>query len=121
MTQSANPDHAEARQRLERRQAELRALLQDAAGAAIHAADRPGDISDFKDLAEEEAQHALDDAATAQAARELADIGAALRRIQDGSYGVCAGCAGPIAPARLAAVPAAAFCTACQQKREQAG
>lgn len=46
----------------------------------------------------------------------LADIAAtdaALRRLELGSYGICTGCGDPIAPERLAALPAAAQCIAC--------
>lgn len=44
---------------------------------------------------------------------EAAEIGAALRRIDDGSYGQCAGCGAAIAPARLDALPTATLCIAC--------
>jgi RNA polymerase-binding transcription factor DksA len=44
---------------------------------------------------------------------ELRAIDAAIARIADGSYGDCARCGQPIAPARLRALPATAVCTAC--------
>lgn len=110
-----------ARRRLESRQAELRRLLQEAAGAAVHAADQPADVSDFKELAGHETQEALSDTTTAQAVRELAAIDAALRRIREGGYGLCEDCGEAIAPARLAAVPATTVCAACQGLRERAG
>lgn len=40
---------------------------------------------------------------------------AALRRIQEGSYGICLDCEAPISPVRLAALPSAALCIRCQQ------
>jgi DnaK suppressor protein len=43
----------------------------------------------------------------------------ALERIADGSYGACAHCAEPIAPRRLAAVPWAPLCLACQEEAER--
>ncbi len=46
----------------------------------------------------------------------LRDIRAALRRIEDGSYGSCTSCAGPLEPPRLAAVPYTALCAACQDE-----
>ena len=39
----------------------------------------------------------------------------ALRRIEDGSFGVCLHCEEDISPKRLAAVPWAAFCIQCQE------
>ncbi|HXW44482.1 MAG TPA: TraR/DksA C4-type zinc finger protein [Streptosporangiaceae bacterium] len=44
---------------------------------------------------------------------QLEQIDAALARIDDGSYGICASCGKPIAAARLAARPAAATCIDC--------
>jgi len=45
--------------------------------------------------------------------RELAGIAAAIRRIDDGTYGVCQHCNRRIEPARLAALPAATSCIDC--------
>jgi RNA polymerase-binding transcription factor len=46
---------------------------------------------------------------------KLREARAALRRIQDGSYGVCEECNEPISPRRLRAVPSAALCIRCQE------
>ena len=46
-------------------------------------------------------------------------IEAALARIEDGSFGVCAGCGEDIQPRRLEAVPWTQFCLACQEEFEQ--
>jgi DnaK suppressor protein len=57
-------------------------------------------------------------AALAQAAREhLADIDAALARLDDGGYGICQACGQPIGAARLAARPAARTCIGCTRRR----
>jgi len=45
---------------------------------------------------------------------ELRGINAALDRIAQGRYGLCARCGEPIAAARLEAVPHAALCQECQ-------
>ena len=45
----------------------------------------------------------------------LRNVRAALRRIEDGSFGVCLHCEEDISPKRLAAVPWAAFCIQCQE------
>jgi len=44
---------------------------------------------------------------------ELAEVEAALRRLDDGSYGRCATCGDRIASARLQALPAATTCIRC--------
>jgi DnaK suppressor protein len=46
---------------------------------------------------------------------QLRDARAALRRIEDGSFGTYQECDEPIHPRRLAAVPWATFCIRCQQ------
>jgi DnaK suppressor protein len=48
----------------------------------------------------------------------LADIDAALRRIDDGSFGRCTNCDREIAPARLEARPWATLCIDCQRSSE---
>ena len=58
-----------------------------------------------------ERQHA---AALLEAAREqVAAVGAALERLEQGRYGVCERCGRPIGEDRLAARPAARTCIGC--------
>ena len=45
----------------------------------------------------------------------------ARRRLQAGSYGICQDCGEPIPEKRLKAVPYAAFCLPCQERREKVG
>ncbi|MDJ0993667.1 MAG: TraR/DksA family transcriptional regulator [Dinoroseobacter sp.] len=44
---------------------------------------------------------------------ELAQIDAALKRLAEGTYGICLKCGDTISDARLAAVPTAALCRTC--------
>jgi RNA polymerase-binding transcription factor DksA len=44
---------------------------------------------------------------------ELGSIRQALERLDAGTYGICSACGDVIAPARLAALPAAALCIGC--------
>ena len=48
----------------------------------------------------------------------LADIDAALRRIDEGSYGVCEVCGEPIGAQRLSAIPWARLCIDDQRKQD---
>ncbi len=45
--------------------------------------------------------------------RELAEIDAALIRIEEGRYGTCQNCGGPMGLQRLRALPEARYCIAC--------
>ena len=46
---------------------------------------------------------------------QLRDVRAALRRIEEGSFGICQECDDEIHPKRLAAVPWAPYCIRCQE------
>ena len=43
----------------------------------------------------------------------------ALKKIEDGTFGICEECKSPIAKTRLKAVPYARLCLKCQEKREK--
>jgi len=49
----------------------------------------------------------------------LADIDAALKRITEGTYGICTNCGEPIALERLEALPWATLCIDCKRYRER--
>jgi RNA polymerase-binding protein DksA len=48
-----------------------------------------------------------------RARRHVADLELAMRRVDEGTYGVCVRCWEPIAPARLEARPTATTCIDC--------
>ena len=50
----------------------------------------------------------------------LVRIERALAKLEEGSYGVCDACGGPIAPARLQAMPDGVLCLACAQSQGRA-
>ncbi|MGB1227557.1 MAG: RNA polymerase-binding protein DksA [Poseidonibacter sp.] len=50
-----------------------------------------------------------------QQVKELGEIEDALKRVQDGSYGICEMCDESIAIGRLRAKPFAKFCTPCRE------
>ena len=51
--------------------------------------------------------------------KQLRDARAALRRIQEGNFGICQECEEEIHPKRLAAVPWATFCIRCQEAADR--
>ena len=65
-------------------------------------------------VTERDLEFTLDSRETA----ELADVDAALKRIEDGVYGQCADCGVDIPAPRLHAKPEAGTCIDCQGKRE---
>lgn len=119
--QTYTPDQApQLRALLDRREAELRALLQRSAALAVGAADASSrDVSDFKDAANEESQTQVSDAQTDHARAELDQLIAARHRMAEGSYGLCTRCGESIDLRRLLALPATALCTPCQEAAER--
>ncbi len=51
--------------------------------------------------------------------KSLYELDDALKRIEDGTFGMCDDCKGMISKVRLKAVPSARLCIKCQQKREK--
>jgi len=51
--------------------------------------------------------------------KSLYELDDALKRIEEGSFGICDDCKGIITKIRLKAVPSARLCIKCQQKREK--
>jgi len=94
---------------LEAKQAELVELLRRREGIAIEkAADA---LDEVRLAADRELMiHTLD-----RESLRLREVRAALKRIEEGSYGICMSCEAPIPNKRLEAVPWAAYCVRCQE------
>jgi DnaK suppressor protein len=69
-------------------------------------------------LAMEYASHELDLALYERDHSTLAQVNAALKRINKGTYGLCEKCGDPINPERLEVLPYATLCIRCQMKQE---
>ena len=72
------------------------------------------------DVASDEAEEEVDLALQTAAQRKLEEVEAALRRIDEGTYGICANCGKPISVERLRAVPWTTLCLADSTKGEPA-
>jgi DnaK suppressor protein len=109
------PLHQRIREMLLARKEALRAQF----GAGVLAEpDGAPDVHDFKDVAAEDWRLLVSDAARGHAVLELARISGALRRLDNGTYGVCEDCGEPIDERRLLALPPTALCADCQRVRE---
>jgi RNA polymerase-binding protein DksA len=113
------------RAELERRRARLL--------ETIDAVDHPGSLLDetgelksssadnhLADTASETYQREFDEGLEEDARRQLREIDAALRRLDEGTYGICEACGREIDPERLEAVPTATLCIDDKRKREGA-
>jgi RNA polymerase-binding transcription factor len=100
---------------LERKEAELVQVLRKRDGIAIEkSADQIDEIqyASERDLAIRNVD---------RESRLLREVKAALRRIDDGSFGTCIECEWAISPRRLAAVPWEPRCIQCQDAADRAG
>ena len=118
-------------QELETLWVRLRALREQIGGSVSdrlhrHGLDQHEDAAlpnrrlDTDDDAAAESATTMDIAHVARDAEELAIVDAALARVEAGDYGRCLDCGDDIARDRLAANPAAARCTECQERNERA-
>jgi len=113
---------------------EFRKLLEDYRKRAVNAIEHlqranPGSLED--EANESHADNHLAETATVTHDRELdytleeneeellASVDAALDRIDEGTFGLCARCANPIAAERLRAIPYATLCIDCKRKDER--
>ena len=72
----------------------------------------PADVADFT------YQRELQETTRQLLERETAQVEAAMRARQKGTYGVCQECGGTIPPERLEARPEATLCLDCQRRME---
>ena len=104
------------RSALLQRQEHLEATItrHDIGGSSL--TDETGELSDstndnhLADMATETYERELDEGLEEDATRQLREVGEALERIDDGTYGVCAVCGRDIGEERLEAVPWTTLC-----------
>lgn len=109
-THSLNDDFGEIRRRLLARREALQERVRDiAAGAGRGRALDP----DFEEQAIERQNEEVVEALDTVARHELTQIAAALSRLDQGEYGICARCGEDIPVERLRAVPYADCCVSC--------
>lgn len=100
--------------------------LQDIAQKDDHEADGvAAKFPEYGDKADENAQE-INEYSTNLATehvleKTLKDIDSALKRIEDGTYGICKYCGEPISVKRLQARPVASACVPCKTKLQSQG
>lgn len=78
-----------------------------------------GNIPDPNDRASVESDRSFELRIRGRERKLMDKIEEALARIEDGSYGICAGCGEDIAVKRLEARPVAKYCIDCKTRQEQ--
>jgi DnaK suppressor protein len=104
------------KQRLLAKQQELLERIAAASSEAREA--RSAEVEDPADEATTSELKSTAFAVSTLEAKTLEQVRAALRRIDDGTYGKCIDCGRSIEPARLEAVPWTPYCRADQEKHD---
>ena len=78
-----------------------------------------GNIPDPNDRATMESDRSFELRIRGRERKLMEKVEEALARIEDGSYGICAGCGEEIAVKRLQARPVAKYCIDCKTRQEQ--
>jgi DnaK suppressor protein len=109
-------------QQLQAMRSELLAQLRAQRGGEIGRAESAAQARDQQsgDWAQADAERDLAVALEERESAELVAIDEALKRVADGSFGLCVDCGVSIPTARLHASPTALRCVACQEKLERA-
>jgi DnaK suppressor protein len=100
-------DESVARQRLTTERAEVARLLMDAESAATLDRDSEDEPGDYADAAQPLTAQGMDDALAEGFRDRIAAIDRALKRLDDGTYGISVRSGTPIPDGRLDADPAA--------------
>jgi DnaK suppressor protein len=74
---------------------------------------------DLLDLADKRLQQEIVVDRLSHKEQRLTQVQAALKRLDEGKYGICAGCGNEINTERLKAIPYAALCVNCQERFER--
>jgi DnaK suppressor protein len=98
---------------LREKAAELRRRMSAEKAAAI--VSRLEDPSDSGDLSQQSHEEWLFLNRNSLEKNLLREVEAALRRVEQGSFGICQECEEPISAKRLQALPWAKFCVRCQE------
>jgi RNA polymerase-binding transcription factor DksA len=105
------PDEQTIRARLQARRAELRTRQVRVERDRGHTEEPL--VADFAEQALQTQNDAVLEGIDGAALAEIAQIDAALTRLDEGHYGTCGRCRQPIDPQRLLAVPQAVLCVSC--------
>ena len=111
--------HTGIRKRLEEERATLRAEIESLDGENQNQQDDYGVGNHLADDATEVFTRERNLALRGNAEDLLAQVEAALQRLDEGTYGICARCGQPIAEERLEALPYATLCITCQFEVER--
>ncbi len=112
--------YSELKKMLDNRRRELMAEVQGRMRDVRNDSSKERDVLDQGESSEVDIQEDIELALIQMKSETLNKIEAALRRLDEGSYGDCFECGDEISEARLKALPFAVRCKECEEARESA-
>lgn len=98
----------------------VRATLEEERELLLQGLEREPELgdrtADVADVATTRIEQLTDDRERQRRQERIAQIDAALERMEQGTWGTCVGCGGSIPKARLQALPTATTCVACASR-----
>jgi DnaK suppressor protein len=119
-TKAAKNRYNELKKMLEDRRRELLNEVQGRIRDVRLEGNKERDVLDQGESSEVDIQEDIEFALIQMKSETLTKIDAALRRLEDGTYGDCFECGDQISEARLRALPFAVRCKDCEEARETA-
>ena len=119
-TKGAKNRYNELKKMLEDRRRELLNEVQGRIRDVRAEGNKERDVLDQGESSEVDIQEDIEFALIQMKSETLTKIDAALRRLEDGTYGDCFECGDQISEARLRALPFAVRCKDCEEARETA-
>jgi RNA polymerase-binding transcription factor len=112
--------YTELKRMLEDRRRELLSAVQEKMRDVRADGNKERDVLDQGESSEVDIQEDIEFALIQMKSETLGKVDAALRRLEEGTYGNCFECGEEIAEPRLRALPFAARCKDCEEARETA-
>ena len=110
--------YTELKRMLEDRRRELLSAVQEKMRDVRADGNKERDVLDQGESSEVDIQEDIEFALIQMKSETLGKVDAALRRLEEGTYGNCFECGEEIAEARLRALPFAARCKDCEEAKE---
>ncbi len=110
--------YAELKHILEERRREILSEVQEKMRDVRAEGNKERDVLDQGESSEVDIQEDIEFALIQMKSETLGKVDAALRRLEEGTYGNCFECGEEIAEARLRALPFAARCKDCEEAKE---
>jgi DnaK suppressor protein len=121
MVKKQNKRQEELRRMLHQKREDVVREIENHLGPQLHpdVRNRIDSALDSGDMATLDLGAGVDNALLEMRYKTYKEIAEAFRRLENGTYGICASCGTEIPTKRLEAIPSALYCRDCQERQEE--